>query len=52
MSKRVFYIVWRSVYGVEVVDHAPTRKEAEYLVKEYKTACNIGQYYIKRDLIQ
>tara|TARA_R100000664_G_C2643478_1_gene67384 strand:- start:125 stop:283 length:159 start_codon:yes stop_codon:yes gene_type:complete len=52
MRKRVFNIVWRSNYGVEVVDSADTRKEAEYLIKEYKTACNIGQYYIKRDLIQ
>lgn len=52
MRKRVFNIVWRSVYGVEVVDHAPTRKEAEYLVKEYKTAFNDGHVFIKWDLIQ
>ena len=47
MRKRVFNIVWSSSYGVEIVDSAETRKEAEHLIKEYRTACNIGQYYIK-----
>ena len=31
MSKRVFNIVWRSNYGLEIVDTADTRKEAQYL---------------------
>lgn len=51
MRKRVFNIVWRSKYGVEVVDRAPTRKEALYLIKEYQTAFNEGHVYIKWDLI-
>jgi len=51
MTKRIFNIVWRSCYGVEVVDYADTRKEAEYLIKEYQTAFNDGHVFIKRDLI-
>ena len=51
MRKRVFNIVWRSKYGVEVVDSVNTRKEAQYLIKEYKTAFNEGHVYVKWDLV-
>ena len=50
MRKRVFNIVWRSNYGVEIVDSANTRKEAQYLIKEYRTAFNEGHVFIKWEL--
>ena len=30
-----YAIVWTSQYGVEDIDHADTRDEAEYLRREY-----------------
>jgi len=33
-----YEIVWHSQYGVEVVDIAETKEEAEYLAAEYRLA--------------
>ena len=51
MRKRVFNIVWRSVYGSETIDFAYSRAEAEHLIKEYQVAFNEGHVFIKRDLV-
>ena len=44
----MFEIVWTSQYGKEVIDTADTKKEAEYLMEEYRIAFGIGSFEIKR----
>ncbi len=43
-----YEIVWRSQYGVEVVDEAEDRKTAEYLRTEYQLAYHEGTVSIRK----
>ena len=43
-----FVIVWTSQYGREEIDTADTRREAEFLRREYQTAFHEGAVSIRR----
>ena len=43
----MFKIKWTSKYGTETVDEAETKREAEYLVREYNMAFNEGTVYFE-----
>ncbi|MBT8460255.1 MAG: hypothetical protein KJN60_11340 [Boseongicola sp.] len=43
-----YEIVWRSQYGVEVVDEAEDRKTAEYLRGEYQLVYREGSVTIRK----
>ena len=44
----MFEVVWKSRYGVEVVDEAETRKDAEYLKREYQMAFREGRVFVRQ----
>jgi hypothetical protein len=43
-----YEIVWRSQYGIEVVDEADDRETAEYLRGEYQLAYHEGSITIRK----
>jgi hypothetical protein len=43
-----YELVWRSQYGVEVVDEAEDKKTAEYLRHEYQLAYQEGSVTIRK----
>ena len=43
-----YELVWKSQYGVEVVDEADDRKTAEYLRAEYQLAYREGSVTIRK----
>lgn len=43
-----FVLIWSSQYGKEEIDTADTRKEAEFLKREYLMAYGEGTIQIKK----
>jgi len=43
-NEKIYYINWRSQYGVETVDETNSKKDAEFLVQEYNMAYGGGCY--------
>lgn len=44
----MFEVVWESRFGTEVVDEAETKREAEYLKREYQMAFREGRVFIRQ----